>query len=91
MVDDSDWRLQGQESYLQGAALRRRPYSPSRPGWDHDHCEFCSVKFMDANLPDVVREGYVTSDGYRWICDTCFEDFRARFGWSLEIVDSRDA
>jgi hypothetical protein len=46
---------------------------------------------MDADLPDALREGYATSDGYRWICDRCFEDFRARFGWSLDVTDSKDA
>ena len=91
MVDDSDWRLQGQESYLQGATLHRRSYSSPRPGWDHDHCEFCSAKFMDADLPDVLREGYATSDGSRWICNTCFVDFRARFRWSLESRTHDDA
>jgi len=91
VVDDSDWRLQGQEAYLLGAALRRRRYAPPRADWDHDHCEFCSAKFMDADLPDALREGYATSDGYRWICDRCFEDFRARFGWSLDVTDSKDA
>jgi hypothetical protein len=82
-ADDSDWRLQGQERYLHGVTLRRKRYSPPRPGWDHDHCEFCSVKFMATDHPGVVREGYATLDDYRWICERCFADFRARFGWTL--------
>ena len=82
-----DWRMQGQEAYLRGATLRRRRYSARRPDWDHDHCEFCGAKFMDADFPGVLREGYVTADGYRWICDTCFHDFRARFEWSTEVTD----
>ena len=83
VIDDSDWRLQGQERYLQGAVLQRLRYSPSRPGWDHDHCEFCGVKFATDDVPDTVPEGFATTDRYRWICPTCFGDFRARFGWSL--------
>jgi hypothetical protein len=78
-----DWRLQGQDRYLTGAIVQRRRYSPPRPSWDHDHCEFCGAKFMDADLPDVLREGYATVDEYHWICDTCFADFRERFGWTL--------
>jgi hypothetical protein len=89
VVDDSDWRLRGQEAYLLGAALRRRRYTAPRADWDHDHCEFCAVKFMDADLPEVLREGYATLDGC-WICDGCFEAFRARFGWSLDVASSED-
>jgi hypothetical protein len=59
--------------------LKRSVYAPFRAGWDHDHCEFCSAKFsmMDADL----HEGYVTEDGYRWICEPCFLDFAESFGW----------
>ena len=83
MVDDSDWRLQGQERYLKGASLERLRYSPPRPDWDHDHCEFCGVKFADERVSDSLHEGFATADRSRWICSTCFEDFRVRFDWSL--------
>jgi hypothetical protein len=83
--DGTDWRLQGQESYLAGAKLRFGPYRrhPRNPSWDHDHCEFCGAKFMVEEGPDVLHEGYHTVDEYRWTCSTCFEDFRGRFGWDL--------
>ena len=87
-IDDADWRLHGQEQDLLGAVLRRRRYLPPRPDWDHDHCEFCWVKFMDVDHPGIERDGYVTRDGYRWICHTCFDSFRARFGWTVEVPDS---
>jgi hypothetical protein len=29
------------------------------------------------------HEGYTTDDQYRWICDTCFVDFRERFDWTV--------
>ena len=83
MVDPGDWRLQGQEKYLQGAQLMRRawrPY-PKKPDWDHDHCAFCWAKFSAA--PDDEHEGYCTLDEYHWICATCFEDFREMFAWRL--------
>lgn len=83
VVDDSDWRLQGQEKYLRGAVLQWLRYSPARSNWEHDHCEFCGVEFTAEGLDDTLREGFATTDRYRWICPTCFEDFRARFGWSL--------
>ncbi len=40
----SDWRLMGQEGYLMGVTLHWRQYQSYRPGWEHNHCEFCSAK-----------------------------------------------
>ena len=76
----SDWRLQGQERYLTGVTLARRKWVESRPGWDHDHCEFCGAKFAG---PDVLHQGWATLDAYRWICDECFADFREQFKWRV--------
>ena len=79
-----DWRLTNQEEYLRGATLHWRRYTAPRPDWDHDHCEFCWAKFADADLvPGALEAGYTTDDGYRWICEACFADFRERFGWHI--------
>ena len=74
----------GQERYLSGVTLVRRRWSESRPGWDHDHCEFCGATFGDDRLQDALREGWTTPDEYHWVCDTCFSDFRDEFGWHIE-------
>jgi hypothetical protein len=76
-----DWRLQGQERFLIGATLSRKKYKKYRSDWEHDHCEFCSKKFSEQ--PDDTNEGYVTPDGYHWICDECFADFKDRFKWKV--------
>ena len=85
MADQSDWRLQGQEKYLQAAALIRRAWRPPvrNPNWDHDHCAFCWAKLSAEPLPDSLQEGYCTPDEYSWICATCFEDFKSRFEWRV--------
>lgn len=83
-VPDDDWRLQGQERFLQRAVLRRARWTRPRPGWDHDHCAFCWAKFMEEDQPEVLHEGYTTPDRYHWICAACFGDFKDRFGWRLE-------
>ena len=83
MVNDDDWRLMGQENYLKGVKLSFQTYRRRRPDWDHDHCEFCSAKFMEDDLPDALREGYTTDNQYHWVCPTCFEDFKDRFEWAL--------
>lgn len=76
-----DWRRQGQEKYLKGLELVRRDYSPYRQGWDHDHCEFCGKKFSLSN--GDLNFGYSTEDGYHWICEQCFVDFKGEFGWTV--------
>jgi hypothetical protein len=85
MSMDSDWRLQGQERYLQGVRLFHRQYhsDSKNPHWDHDHCEFCFAKFMVADHPEALHEGYCTEDEYRWVCSQCLADFRERFKWSV--------
>ena len=73
MSDDEDWRLRGQEDYLQGATLVLRRYKAWSEDWEHDHCEFCWAKFMDplfspehaqfiAEHPDVLIEGYAVEE-----------------------------
>jgi hypothetical protein len=83
-MTEPDWRLQGQEEYLSGVRLVRRRWRQSRPGGDHDHCEFCWAKFGQEQLGDVLREGWTTPDEYRWVCDVCFNDFKDQFRWQIE-------
>jgi ribosomal protein S18 acetylase RimI-like enzyme len=79
-----DWRLRGQERYLQGATLQWRRYRPPSATWDHDHCEFCWQKFMAEPWPKTQQEAYVTTNGQeRWICAACYADFREQFAWRL--------
>ena len=86
-----DWRRMGQERFLpSGTTFARRAYRPYSDSWDHDHCEFCDVKFTAADVgtrEDVLTEGYATTDDhahgaeYHWVCDRCFRDFADEFGW----------
>ena len=78
MDTSDDWRLRDQAKYLRGAVFKWQSYQSPGPDWDHDHCEFCFVKFMDTDAPDILRVGFVT-EGQRWVCAACFQDFRARF------------
>jgi hypothetical protein len=62
MSRHKDWRLHGQEEYLQGATLLRKPYRAGNEAWDQGHCEFCSTTFTEPALspddPEVLTEGY---------------------------------
>ncbi len=81
---NTDWRLQGQERYLQGVTLTWRRYQRYSASWDHDHCEFCGTTFAEQELlPEALHEGYTTSDNYHWICRLCFDDFKDRFKWTV--------
>ena len=81
-MDKTDWRLTpAHEKYLAGITLVHRHWRESRPGWDHDHCEFCFAKFGPEVVAEVIHAGWTTPDEYRWICETCFQDFREMFKW----------
>jgi hypothetical protein len=80
--DGSDWRLQGQETYLKGLRLIKSQYTAPSLEWDHDHCEFCGQKFSD--LFGDLPSGYCTDDRYHWICDNCYTDFKEMFEWTVK-------
>ncbi|AYG02196.1 hypothetical protein [Gryllotalpicola protaetiae] len=82
---DQDWRLTGQESYLQDRSLRLALWVGYRAGWDHDHCGFCQAEISDDTTGHAkYNEAWVTADdGYTWICPECFNDFRERFRWTV--------
>lgn len=83
LVEKDDWRLIGQEKYLVGVTLKYKRYSPPSEQWDHDHCEFCTKKFMQSDQPDIEPEGYTTEKKGRWICKECFNDFKDLFSWEV--------
>ena len=82
MIENNDWRLQGQEKYLKGHKMMRLPYFRWSETWDHEHCEFCGATFSD--YEGDIHEGYVTAENKRhWVCPECFEDFKEMFQWKL--------
>ncbi len=81
-IQNDDWRRQGQERFLSGVKLIASVYQPYRQGWEHDHCEFCGAKFSIMGKNDM-KQGYRTEDGYHWICNQCFNDFKDEFEWIL--------
>lgn len=80
--EPSDWRLTNQQNYLMGEALNYKENSKRTSKTDHDHCEFCFQKFADSG-EDTIQEGYATLDDYRWICPTCFNDFKEQFRFEV--------
>ncbi len=83
MSEIDDWRLQGQEDYLRDTVFCFKPYEAFNAIWDHDHCEFCGAKFS-STTPEALMEGYTNNDN-RWVCATCFGDFKAQFNLQLVI------
>ncbi|MBO4962674.1 MAG: hypothetical protein J6C97_02740 [Clostridia bacterium] len=77
-----DWRLTGQEEYLQNATLKKvtvLELSKKMEDW-HEHCEFCMEKISR----NQKERCYCTKDEYRWICSKCFLDFNIKFNWKIE-------
>jgi len=92
MTEQKDnWRFRNQENYLSGVTVVHRKYrrNATNPNGDHDHCSFCWAKFSLDDGPDLLKEGYATTDDYHWICSQCFEDFKDRFHWSV-LEDMED-
>jgi hypothetical protein len=92
MIEKDDWRLRNQADWLAGVAIVCGRFRQTAEDFDHAHCEFCWAKFMDPEYrairgyqtpEDVLKEGYHTQDGYRWICNSCFEDFQDIFRWKV--------
>jgi hypothetical protein len=86
MMPKDDWRRMGQGQFLKGVPLIHRRYRKyqKNPKWDHDHCEFCGVKFSLHDEPDHLKEAYSTEDDYRWVCPQCFHDFKDEFKWQVK-------
>ena len=82
-IEPTDWRLQDQMDYLKNQIFHYKKYSDRITKTDHDHCEFCGSKFSDKSHDDL-REGYCTLDDYRWLCETCFFDFKEMFQFTCE-------
>ncbi|MBK23235.1 MAG: hypothetical protein CME70_04440 [Halobacteriovorax sp.] len=74
---DDDWRIGPQSIDFNNLKLYFRQYSP-QVGDDHDHCDFCGEKFSII-IEEALKEGYVTENGYPWVCKQCYEDFKERF------------
>ena len=76
-----DWREQGQEKYLKGLKFTKQIYTKYSDNWEHDHCEFCNIKFSEEQdkSSDSINIGYTTKDKYRWICEECFNFFQKKY------------
>ena len=75
----SDWRLNGQERYLYGVKLKHMNIKDKLNPSDHEHCEFCLEKI--SNYHNTIHDAYCTEEEYHWVCDNCYNDFKARFNW----------
>lgn len=82
LVDD--WRLRGQEDYLQNRTFKITKFKAQKGKSLHTHCEFCWHKFMEncEGVDDCSQEGYCTNDDMYWVCKECFEDFKKKFHWN---------
>ena len=83
---EEDWRLglANTPAFYKQFKWKFKRWSQTRPGWDHDHCEFCQVKIMDEPSPENLAEGWATTDETYWICQECFNDFQGTYHWQID-------
>ncbi len=78
-----------QASALRNVVLVKKTYSHYSPDWDHDHCAACWAKFAEWGGPNILHEGYATTDKYElgedydWVCPNCFDELHVEMGWRL--------
>lgn len=86
----TDWRESSLDmvEHLRGGSFRRKAYVQYRRDWDHDHCEMCNVKFMEAKtkISETINEGFASTENYvhganyAWLCADCFTFLKPRLG-----------
>ncbi|MBQ2824141.1 MAG: hypothetical protein IJF18_06155 [Oscillospiraceae bacterium] len=76
-----DWRLNGQEKYLENVNLKHIQFNNKINLSDHEHCEFCTDRI--SNYIGTKTIGYCTEDEYYWICEECYNDFKDIFHWKI--------
>ena len=74
-----DWRLQGQEDYLQGKTFLFKRVCIK----DHEHCDFCWKTFYK----DEDKNAYTTLDCSHIVCEACFVDFKEEFKFKVFSKD----
>ena len=85
MNNNTDWRLGPDENrFLDKFEWQKKPWTQTRPHWDHDHCSFCGVEISASDEQGVLHEGYTTEDEYHWVCETCFVDFTPEMNWKMK-------
>lgn len=76
---DYDW-IVNDHLFLMGAKLVYTKFVPEGTD-DHEHCDLCWEKFMDAE--GFQRYGYCTTDEYGWVCEECLNKYKSLFGWTV--------
>lgn len=83
MINDGDWRLTDQDTYLVGRSFQWSRWLARKSSSEHDHCAFCWAEISGSVTEHVEYDAaWVTADdGYTWVCAPCFSDFRQQFAF----------
>jgi hypothetical protein len=60
-VAPDDWRRTGQEEFLLDATLTWNNYQALSAEWEHEHCEFCFHKFLDAHYSSLHADALASA------------------------------
>lgn len=52
---------------------------------DHEHCSICFEKISDDPRCQCETSGFYCKESGDWLCANCFNDFKERFNWTIDI------
>ena len=84
----TDWRLRNRlwEHLYKARLSYVHTFRVYRKSWNHEHCSFCFSSI--GTQEDDLHSGYCTTDvepsREEWICEKCYHDFHALFGWTVK-------
>ena len=84
--EGNEWKIDVGKR-LKGQPLRFKTYSYLGPMGDHAHCTTCWAKLAEYDGPDILHEGYATTDSYSlgadydWVCTECFDELKDDLDW----------
>ena len=69
-----------EKTYLHNKTIQRKKNAFKSN--QHEHCELCWARFSPHQ--NDLQFGYYEPDSQSWICDTCCNDFKNLFKWTIE-------
>lgn len=82
-----DWRLTNgyNGASVEGLHFQHRLFDRTICIEDFDECAYCYKQF-DADEQHPLSAYYCRKKPF-WVCETCFSDFKAHFGWTAEELN----
>lgn len=83
----NDWRedLLYTMTDTRGCSFQQQVYQSTERS-DHEHCSICFEKISNCAYGQGETQGYYCQKTGDWLCVACFNDFKNRFGWKIDVT-----